>query len=237
MFGFNSDKDNKFIKPLLQGMDFKFDQAGIKNRLLTSMTYSQSSSSFVQKKFLYKRVSLTFGTVALILFFSSTCVYADHTKPGDKLYFLDQFQEQVGLRLSRTAAEKAKLKSKIINERLQEISEFKNNDPSTQSLRLESIEKTQANIIQTVDETAAIKQRLTSTGHKNSTNQVDQVLNQLEELAGRQQLQMEQVKSEIDDDAINLKIENNILEIKKARNKARVEAETGGSSEKNDSGE
>ncbi len=225
MFGYKSKINKLLHKHLRQQVDFKFNSDGIKNRLLTSMKNESVSSTheFPQPMRSWK---MTFGS-GMIVFFAAlgTLSYADSTKPGDKLYFLDQWQEQVALKIPQSVQSKSKLKSDLIDERLQEIKKLENTTEDAQNLKIETINRTQQNIIETVDETADIKHDLQNNGRNKSVNQVNNVLMQLENLAQEQETQIEELQKNTKNEKDQEQFETNLQAIKKARLKARLESE------------
>ncbi|MBN2585298.1 hypothetical protein JXA59_01460 [Patescibacteria group bacterium] len=59
-----------------------------------------------------------------------TAALADNASPGDPLYAVDQWMEQVQQRWTNRAETKANLYARFADERLQELSELRNTDPS-----------------------------------------------------------------------------------------------------------
>ena len=131
----------------------------------------------------------------------------------------------MALKIPQSVQSKSKLKSDLIDERLQEIKKMESATEDVQNLKLETINRTQQNIIETVDETANIKHNLQNNGRTKSVNQVNNVLIQLENLAQEQETQIEELRNNTKNDKEHEQFEANLQAIKKARLKARLESE------------
>lgn len=225
MFGLTPD-EKKIAQLLKQQGDFNFNKTGIKTRLLTSVHNTRFREHAAPKKF-YQHWTIQFGTcLALVLLLVSGVSYANGAKPGDKLYFLDLFEEKIELTLPRTAASRTQLQSAILSERVEEIDEIKGDDAKSAALKIKTINSLQQNLIKAVDDAASTKARLEEKGKDKSVDKVNRVLNNLEKTAGQEERRWEQSKGSDSTDQEQRDWEARLEEIKKAREKARLETES-----------
>ena len=228
MADYNPKNDEKIILLLKQmDADFEYDKQGIKNRLMNSIQTSHLGQNLIpdQTKF-HRRWNFALGTgLAVVVVFVSTLNYADAAKPGDKLYFMDQWSEQVGLNIPRTAASRAKYKSKIIDERIQELMRLEaiTPNPTIDTVKLRALQKTQQNIVQTVEETAEAKKKLQEKHRDKSLRQLETVFTKLEMQAQDQEMRMQRHREQFITDENRADYDERLELIKQARLKARLE--------------
>jgi hypothetical protein len=232
MFGLNSENKKKITELLRDSKsDFKFNQSGIKNRLLASVenihlhpkTFETVTKSNVRRW----NAALASG-LGVVVIFSATLAYADLSNPGDKLYFLDQLSERLELKMPRSGEAKARLQERLVNERVTELNKIPAINNTDQTVRLRAIEESQQNLFNAVEETTRIRESLRSKGRDKAVKNIDEVLSNLGQLAEKQEQRVEEFKKYTENENDVLKLEENLEAIKKAGLKARLESDNRG---------
>jgi hypothetical protein len=232
MFGLNSD-DKKRIQTLMQDSqsDFVFDKSGVKNRILSTIENAHlNPKTFKTAKNVnvWRWNTALASCLGMIVIFSATIVYADSSNPGDKLYFLDQLQERVVLKMPRSDQAKARLQERLVNERVNELNKIPTINHLDQTVRLKAIEESQQNLFNAVEETTRIRESLKLKGRDKAVENIDEVLLKLGQLAEKQEARVEEFKKHTENEEDVLKLEENLEAIKKAGLKARLESDKRG---------
>jgi hypothetical protein len=153
-----------------------------------------------------------------------TFVIADAAKPGDGLYFLDQFEEELALKFPRSQTKQAEYQAKVVNEKVEELNELEatNPNPTIDSVKLKAAQRVQQDIINAVDQ--ATKAKAGAGDNKKTQAQLDDVLSKLEKYAGDQEKELEKRRDESDKDGSrwNDDYERQLEALKNARLKARA---------------
>src|SRR5579872_2469837 len=103
---------------------FKFDPNISKHRLMLNLTHMPPMRKYSGMKIhhLLKYASVTAGVILVV---SGSLVYAaTNTKPGDKLFGLNKFGQQVILSLPLSAQTKASFQAKIVTSRLNDLDQL-----------------------------------------------------------------------------------------------------------------
>src|SRR5258708_4734798 len=109
------DEKSEHLKKLLKHSQsqFRFDQSGIKNRLLTSLDTAKielNHDHFI----VFRIVKYSVVPVCLFLFISASFAFASSSVPGDKLFFLNKLGEKIILNLPLSSQQNADIESKIV---------------------------------------------------------------------------------------------------------------------------
>jgi hypothetical protein len=228
---FNNNHHKKVIE-LLQRMkvDFKFDQKGIKTRLLSNIEEQLMSSTadkiknYNNKPFYARhKWAVGFSTIILLVIFGSgvTLAQADVAKPGDKLYGLDQWHEKMLLKIPLPASQKAKMYANIIDERNQELDyllKVKNHN----RVKAEAVKTSQQSLNQAIEQVRSAGERLDERGKSRQADRVQEVLIRLEGLAAEQEQRVESLKEIEDNQEIKSLLDEDLIEIKRARLRANI---------------
>jgi hypothetical protein len=148
--------------------------------------------------------------------------YADNAKPGDRFYFLDQWQEHLALKIPRSKEAEVRFRERMVTERLMELNELPVVNEVNQNVRLKAVERSQKNLEQAVDAASQIQENLRSKGKVEEADNVTRILNELEKLGEKQEKRVEEFKKNGPQEDAS-KFDLNIEAIKKARLKARGE--------------
>lgn len=220
---FRKSEQDKKLEQMLRQLDarFEYDKQGVKRRLLMNIEHIHPNAA------LGKRLGFHYGiatSLTIVFIMVGTFTFADASKPGDSLYWLDKLQEQVLLKVPRSDESRAVFKTKIINERMKEL----NNIPhleSHQAVQLKATEETQRNIIDAIEETSQAKQNYKLKGKHQSSSNMSKVLIELDSMGARQESEIKTLKDTAKDEETQKQLEIKLEAIKKARERARKEAE------------
>ena len=222
---FNDEKLSRLQKQLkYTELDFKFDHQGVKNHLMQSIVEQKYSQAGSRAKFGMRRrvVSWAAGSLALVVFISSgTLAFADNSAPGDKLFFLDKFQEKIILSLPLPSEKRADVQAKIVTERMNELTELKKLENQS-SIKLRAVKESEESVTRAIESVTTVKTELEKRGKSKQAEQLDSVLNRLDDLAGKQETEISEIKKKLKEKGDVEKADKSLLEIKKARNKVRT---------------
>src|SRR3989344_8745919 len=217
---FNFKPDNDLTKMLKQSQqDFRFDQEKVKARLdysLRAVPIWAPSHRF----FTIRIVRYSVVTASMLIFVSATFVFASNAKPGEKLFALNKFGEQVLLSLPLTMDQKAQLHTHIVTNRLNALSQIQTADVTSQ---LERVKESDESIHAAIQAISTNKEKLQTRGQTTSAQKLDKVLNQLDDLAAQHEQRIKIFETTVNDQKTRDKIDARLHEIKKARHKARLE--------------
>jgi hypothetical protein len=222
---FNLDKNNEKTIELLKKsqQDFRFDQDQVRARLMIQINSSpQSLTEPESKPRLTWSYASAFAIVIVFVLSSGTLAYANNSNPGDKLFFLDKLTERAVLALPMPAANKARIQTNIVAERLEEINKIEPEDDNSQK-SLRAVSESETDISEAVANITATKEKLLNKGNRKAADKLDEVLNKLEGLAEKHESKAERAKLKSKDDSTKKELELKIIEIKKAREKAKLE--------------
>lgn len=225
-------KRNKLVWMLNQApVIFKFDQKGIKNRLMSQIQEDQMSSTaeriLVSSKrwfiFKYKWSILTSLVLLLVAGTSTAFVQADIAKPGDALYPLDIWQEQTLLKLPIPAEQKAHLQAKFVGERNLELDYLLNNSGNLKNrerVKKETVNQSQKGLDRAIENVRSAQDHMASSGKTEQAEKMGQILERLESLAGEQEKKVEDLSKDEQDEEIKKEFMNSLIEIRRSKERA-----------------
>lgn len=214
---FKDEKRDKLISMLKQSKpDFKFDPNSGKVQLMQSLTRSQIVEPEM-KMHSWHIMRYSLATACLLIFVSGTFAFASNAKPGDKLFPMNKLGEQMILKLPLTDEVRANFQARIVSKRLEALTQVK------PEAKLETIKESDESLNQAVEAITTNRQNLRTKGNKQAEARLNNVLNQLESLAQKQQERIEVLQSETDDTQVRLMIDQHLLRVKQAKQKAILE--------------
>ncbi|MBI4049641.1 MAG: hypothetical protein HY395_02380 [Candidatus Doudnabacteria bacterium] len=212
-------KNDKLINLLRQSkQSFRFDQNQIRFNLLNSLASTPKTE--VRHPLNYQ-LAVALASVILFATLGTTFVFADAAKPGDKLYRLDQLEEQLLLKIPFNAETKAKIRAKIVAERAVELSEIKKL-PDRDQIKAEAVLRSKQSLDQAIEHINYNHDRLKSQGKTEAADRLEKVLTELEQLAEEQEHRANELKAGMTNLELRKSVEENVEAIKKAKTEVRL---------------
>jgi hypothetical protein len=228
---FKLNQNEKLIETLKQArVDFQYDHKGVKNRLLSNIEEQQMSLAtqrirdLTHKSFLRQHRFTTALTAILLLVVGTgaTLAEADVSKPGDKLHGMDQMQERLLLKLPIPQSQKAKIQTRIVNERNKEL-DYLIKVGNHKNVKTEAVRDSQQALNQAIEQVRTVQENLTQQGKTKQAEKMGQVLDTLEKLAQEQEQKVESLKELEQDTQIKQELNLQLDAIKKARSRTTIE--------------
>jgi hypothetical protein len=136
------------------------------------------------------------ATLVLAIMITSTLAYANTSTPGDLLYFLDIVQEDVLLTMPLPNESRAAIKTKIAEERSQELSHLKEQNGSVPiEVQITTAEKAQRILTEAVEDASRVKQQSEQRGKDKTVKNMDKVMARLQQAALEQETALEKIRS------------------------------------------
>ena len=214
-------EDEKIIKLIKSRPDFPFSKNEIKFKLLSSLP-SQEKAITPAKWLGVPRYAFASGFLILAISLTSTLAYADAAKPGDKLFALDRWQEDLALKLTPSAQTKAKLQTKFVTERAKELTQLAQTT-NHQEQKIEAVHQSVRSLNQAIESVSKTRNRMRTEGKDKSAARLDTVLNNLQDLAETHEQKTNEIRMRIDDEELKIRIDENLDEIRQAKIKVRLE--------------
>ncbi|MEO8065482.1 MAG: hypothetical protein ABI643_01335 [Candidatus Doudnabacteria bacterium] len=222
---FSRKSNQDLIEQLAKSrQDFQFDRFGIKNKLLMSLENSPEEP-VAHKFFTIRLIKYSATFAGLLIFLSTALSFASTAKPGDKLFPLNKLEEKMILNLPLSAEQKADLQVRIVSKRLEALKAVENttNNVRLQAKQLETVKESDASIKQAVDSVSANKNALKGPGKTATEQKLDQVLNQIDDLAQKHEQRIQSLEDSASDKNIKQSLNQHLNEIKNSRHKAQNE--------------
>ena len=192
---FNDPLDEKLKQQLRKSQtDFKLDQTGIKNHLMQSVeAYKQKPAITlpVRSRFPFWAHSLA---IVVLFISSATLVFADSSKPGDSLFFLDKLQEKAVLTLPLPSEQKANIQANIVNERVHELQKLKTT-PNKNEVKARAIEESELSVTKALESITEVKTKLEDRGKTKQAERINKVLIKLDGLAEKNEEEIEDIRN------------------------------------------
>jgi len=200
--------------------DFTFDKGAVKSRLFNSIVnnVSDSRSGVSNRMFQFK---FAVFSLAALLFISSTLAFANQSRPGDTLYFLDEWRERVYLSLPQPETSRVELQTAFAEERIKEISELYITGPVLNETQLKASENASQSLVNAINHAAATQLQLVNKGKDKSVEKVTRSLERLDQLAESEERRLEEIAGNTTDRQIRTVFEKNLQAIKEARMNAK----------------
>ncbi|MGE5297863.1 MAG: hypothetical protein ACM3KM_01745 [Acidobacteriaceae bacterium] len=220
-------KNNSDIIGLLSESrtDFEFDRNGVKQRLINSI-HRQKFEMVPEKNSPVKSWAFRLGVgicVLILAAFTGALSFAQASKPGDKLHFLDKIEDNAMLSLPLPQGTKAKIQSNIATERVKEMSNLPLVGPDskqTYSIKLKAADESQRVLVNAVNTAQQMQARSETKGDAKASAKAKKILTNLEQLATEQEAQLNAIHSATDDEQVKERVEKSLEAIKQARKQA-----------------
>ena len=223
-----SKQDEDLIKLLKKSSsDFKFDPNSVKYRLLNSMAHGDQKSVTHFKIGRVAKYSVSFASLVILI--STTFAFAVNSRPGDKLFGLNKFGENVVLKLPLSVEQKAKVQEYIVTNRLEALDQVKTKQDDKNigqdALKLQAIKESDESLTSAVDNITENKKKLEASGKTKEAKRLEKVLDQLQISAEKREVKIREIEKEIKDSKTKAEILNHLRKIEESRKKARLQIE------------
>ncbi|MBX4191209.1 MAG: hypothetical protein KW804_00175 [Candidatus Doudnabacteria bacterium] len=212
MTWFKSKNDKDLIALLKNsGSDFDFDPNKVKYRLLNSIRSTDQKA--VHFRFSHAlQYSIAFA--CLVVMISTTFAFASSAKPGDKLFALNKFGEQIVLKLPLSIEQKAKVQEYIVTNRLDAM------DVVEEAQKLQTVKESDESLSTAVNAITENKKKLENSGKKEQAERLEQVLDKLQSKAVQQEAKLQELEDRTEDENTRTEIRNYRKKIEDTRKKA-----------------
>ncbi len=145
--------------------DFRFDEQRVKDRLLYSLRETPIKAP-ARTFFTFRFMKYSALVAGLVIFLSATFVLALNANPGDRLFGLNKFGENVILSLPLSMEQKAQVQAGIVTRRLEALQEIEAQPagPGLETKQLETIKESDESIQNAIDTVTANKVKLENSG-------------------------------------------------------------------------
>ena len=223
---FNSELNNKIIRQLQAArQNFEFDQAGIKKRLLSAMDSPQSHPlgySELPTRFTFIVLA---GVATTILAATATFLIAAESAPGDSLFAVNKFREQLILSLPLAPQKRIEVTADIVQSRFEAVDRIDEQDMrQTGQLmlkRLETVNESRASFQQAVDAISLKQTDLEQTGQNQAATALDSVLSNLTQMADKRAEVINKWVQRSDDQSERYEIRSSLKLFEQTRDQAR----------------
>lgn len=220
---YNQEKNNKVIQLLKKSkQDFDFNAESSKIRLMQSLQYSSPPAEETTIRH-WPIWHYAIATACLLIFASATFTLASTARPGDKLFGLNKFREQVILKLPLNVETKAHFQTEIVSKRLEALDLVQ---PKV-NVRLERVKESEESLNAAIEAVSTNKHNLEALGKTQAAARLSEVLNELEALASKNEKRIESLGQDTDDEPTRVIMQNHLRQVKEARKKAILELKSG----------
>ncbi|HTL39450.1 MAG TPA: hypothetical protein VL306_01420 [Methylomirabilota bacterium] len=170
--------------------------------------------------------------LCIVLLISGTFVYAQTANPGDTLFPLNKFSEQVALSLPLSIQTKARIHSSIVARRFNALTQIiahdHEDDPAVQKLQVEIVKESDDTLTQAVKAVASTRKYLKDSGDDQDAAQLSNTLKEIQELAQKHEQSIEDLETKIHNPETRAAIETHRQAINNTRTllSAELNAET-----------
>lgn len=223
---FKSEKHEKLIRLLASAkQDFKFNQSEIKTRLLAQLpqTPQLSANPTVRiSSLLIFRSGFFFA--GLILVASGTFAAASHSGPGDKLFGVNKFRQELLLKLPLSPEGQAKAQAHLVEERLKSLDELPSQVSEVklrqEHKKLEVIKETEKSLNQAIDTIRRNQEALEKKGNTKAASKLQDVLTTIGDMAQKREETIKRIEEDSKNDARRELLEGRLKDLRSARQKA-----------------
>ena len=214
------NQDEKLTELLRQSkQDFRFDKDAVKFSLLNQIAAAPRTERSLGRK-LVPHYATAFVILLVFALSGSTLAYANNSKPGDRLFFLDVAAEKSLMALPLPSTSKAKIQAGIVAERVDELVKIENDAKPRNKAQIKAVVESQSSLSQAVESIVKQQEKLETEGKDKNADELDEVLIRLEVLAEKQEENAEKIRSKVSEIREKEELESRLMEIKKARKKA-----------------
>lgn len=225
---FFDTESNKKVIQLLQdsNQDWRFDPSQSKPQLLVQLTHAPKLEKLPrQHSFHILRYGLATATVVVLV--SGTFAFATSSKPGDLLFPLNKFGEQMILSLPLSAQTKADFHTHIVTNRLQALDQIETQATTTEvqadTRSLATIKESDDTINEAIETISASRESFQAAGQMQAAANLSKRLNQLEMLAQQHEKKIQALVARTNNAKVKLQIQNHLTRIHRERTKAILE--------------
>jgi len=205
--------------------DFKFDPNPGKYRLLSAIAHLDQKKTSFHFSHILKYSMIT--AVSFVLFLTGAFALAFNSQPGDKLFSLNKFGENIILNLPLTELQKAEVQEQIVTKRLEALDQVQAKSDSLQAdleaRKLETIKESDETLTAAIDNISKNKQKLEASGNKRGAEKLNSVLERLQLKAADREKTIQKFEDETTNKDSKAKIREHLQKIKKSREKAQLE--------------
>ncbi len=216
---FYDKTDKKVIKALADSrQDFKFDQQNVKARLMMALkdrTTPGTEKYRTPIHHFFPRYVAGLVTSVILVGTTAGLAYASNkAKPGERLYKVQTFQNNLVLSLPLPDTQKAQYRTDIVAQRLTELEQIQPaGSQNSQQIQAE-IRASQQSIVDAVSNVAIIQSQ-----SRQNDSKILAIVKQLNDLSNKHEQKMELLKNQITDAQIKAEIEDSLATIKVNREK------------------
>jgi len=175
----------------------------------------------------FKGVAMPFLPILFAILLAGgvgTAALADNAKPGDSLYGVDQWLERVQQRLTTKAEAKAELYAKLADERLQELEDLRNTDPSQlpekakalwEEHQQEAIDRLTKSIEQVVTVQDKFKEKLAATTDPDQKAVFQKIIDHLNDVQQKREDRLTKVEDRTFPGLPNLELRQKMQELRR----------------------
>ena len=205
--------------------NFRFDQAAGKARLLANLNSAPNlgPAPFRQS---HSRQYLA-GGLSVVVLVSGTFAYAQNANPGDALFPINKFGEQIILSLPFSPQTNAQIHTTLVTKRFNALDQVLDNDQDdslqTQKLQLVTIQESDETFNQAIEAVSSNRQRLLDSGQTQGVDQMSQTLTELEILGQEHEQRIVDLETKINDPQIRDLMEVHRQSIYNSRSRVKTE--------------
>ena len=219
-----SKQDEELIQLLKKsGSDFRFDPSSVKYRLLHSIT--QADPKPIPHFKIGRVARYSVGFASLVVLISTTFAFASAARPGDKLFGLNKFGENVILSLPLSVEQKAKVQEYIVTNRLEALDKVnaraETEKADAEAKNLKTIRESDESLMSAVDAITKNKQQLESSGKTQAAENLEKVLDQLQSKVQKREATIREIEERTQDSETKAAIHRHLKKIEDSRQKAR----------------
>ncbi|MBI3952707.1 MAG: hypothetical protein HY336_02000 [Candidatus Doudnabacteria bacterium] len=227
MFWLKSKSEKEKIINLIKNQpDFPFAKDSLKIKLLSSLANrpQPKQDSVFNHRRLIPKYGFASALAVVAIGLTTTLAYANSSKPGDRLFLLDTWQENIALKLAPTVQTKAKLHVRFVNERALELDELSNSASDRKEQKVEAVNQSVNGLSRAIESVTMAREKTMADGNDEAAAKLDQVLIKLEDLADTNEAEMNKIRIKIgDDEELQGRLEENFKQIEQAKIKVKEE--------------
>jgi hypothetical protein len=234
-------KKRKEIENLLANskQDFGFDSQNVKARLMMAVNSRHFSKEEAKRLTfrgsLWPKYALSLSLAVVLMVSTTGLAFASsRATPGDVLFPVQKFQNQIVLNLPLPESKKEEIRTEIVAKRVKELDAIRNN-PNANSAKVQAaVEESQKSMDEAVAHLPEVKSdpknQSTDDKTKKENNRkkenLKKLVSKLEDLSKQHEEQVTQLKQlRVDDEELLKKIDESVISVKANRSKLREAGE------------
>jgi len=222
---FKAQENEKLISLLASAkQDFKFNQADIKTRLLAQLPHTKQLPA-QDLRFSSPLVFRSgFFFAGIILLVSGTFVAAAQSQPGDKLFGINKFRQELLVKIPLGAEGQAKAQAHLVEERLKSLDQLPEQAAQVklkqENRKLEVIKETERSLNQAINTIRKNQEALEKKGNTAAARKLQEVLTTIGDMAQKREQTIKRIEEESKDDIRRELLQERLKDLKEARQKA-----------------